>query len=171
MCRFIPPRHRAVRRMLYMPNDHTGNAADQAGVNREAHRRTSYSRNLPSAAGIKHRASPTSLTQCPGLSPVARPGFHQMPFHEWHLGNQQPRRATDERHGLRPPPGACDGRALAEPRPKFRLPRHSSSLPSGRSPTLQACVIHRDLPWTRSQAALGWATLGAVWRPASWNAF
>lgn len=26
--------------------------------------------------------------QYPGLSPVARPGFHQVPFHEWHLGSQ-----------------------------------------------------------------------------------
>lgn len=25
----------------------------------------------------------TSLTQYPGLSPVARPGFHQAPFDEW----------------------------------------------------------------------------------------
>ncbi|MEW9858440.1 hypothetical protein [Pseudomonas putida] len=27
--------------------------------------------------------------QYPGLTPVARPGFHQVPFREWHLGNQR----------------------------------------------------------------------------------
>lgn len=54
---------------------------------RSPHRRRSLTCNQQRGNGY------TSLMQCPGLSPVARPGFHQVPFREWHPGNQPPWRA------------------------------------------------------------------------------